>query len=205
VLIYFFNGQKQNISSAEKISEKLLRLALADYSARRGLSLAKADTESLPLVREPGEKPFFEDLPQVHFSVSHSFHIWACAMDDSPVGLDLEVPGLRWKEDSPERREKIARRFFTAAENRYLEDHPDAFFDFWVRKEACLKLTGKGISGGLSSVSLVEDDRIKTVDQGYFFTGLDLDPEAAAACCTEGPCEIEALIPLVLDEVACHE
>ena len=189
----------------EKISEKLLRLALSDYSSRRGFALEKADVLTLPLVRKPGEKPFFADLPQLHFSVSHSFYFWACAMDSSPVGLDLEVPSLRWGEDAPARKEKLSRRFFTATENAYLEEHPEEFFDLWVRKEAYLKLTGQGISGGLSSVELVEDGRVLDFSNGIWFAGVDLDPEIRAACCKSREFQVEEILPLHLDEVDLHE
>ena len=205
MLIYYFNGQKNNIASVEKISEKLLRRALADYAVRRGISFGEKDAERLTLVREEGEKPYFPDLPQVHFSVSHSFHFWACAMDDLPVGFDLEVPGLRWGEDAASRKEKLARRFFTAAENCYLENHPEAFFDLWVRKEAWLKLSGKGISGGLSSVDLVKDGRLLVFSNGVSFAGVDLDPEVRAACCSAKEIVIEEVVPLDFSEVADYE
>ena len=205
MLIYYFNGQKNNIASVENVSEKLLRQALADYAVRRGISFGEKKAENLPITRMEGEKPYFPDLPQVHFSVSHSFHFWACAMDDIPVGFDLEVPGLRWGEDASSRKEKLARRFFTPAENRYLEDHPEAFFDLWVRKEAWLKLSGKGISGGLSSIDLVEAGRLLVFSNEVWFTGPDLDPDVRAACCSAREIVIEAVVPLESPEEADHE
>ena len=54
----------------------------------------------------------------------------------------------------------IARRFFTKREADWLEGFRGAaldraFFRLWTRKEAILKSTGEGISGGLDSLELL--------------------------------------------------
>lgn len=53
-------------------------------------------------------KPFFADLPALHFSLSHCQSEWVCLIASAPVGIDIEqIRGCR--------QEAIARRFFHPA------------------------------------------------------------------------------------------
>lgn len=75
-------------------------------------------------------KPFFPGFPQVHFSLSHTAGLVAAAVDDRPLGIDVEKPG-----PVPPR---LGRRLtgWTTKED---------FFRLWVRREARAKRTGRGI------------------------------------------------------------
>jgi phosphopantetheinyl transferase len=115
-------------------------------------------------------KPFFPDLPQIHFSLSHSGEYIACAFSDEEVGLDLQ-------ECSRPRTSifRIAKRFFSQAEYEAIlalsadkaaescindsgsdspgnPDDPEClslFYRLWSIKEAYLKYLGCGLRGGL--------------------------------------------------------
>ena len=117
-------------------------------------------------------KPFFPDLPQIHFSLSHSGEYIACAFSDEEVGLDLQ-------ECSRPRTSifRIAKRFFSQAEYEAIlalsadkaaescindsgsdspgnPDDPEClslFYRLWSIKEAYLKYIGCGLSGELNS------------------------------------------------------
>ena len=99
----------------------------------------------------PQGKPSLPDYPAMHFNVSHSGDLWACAISHgAPVGLDIEQ--VRPLEDC----EGIARRFFTAGECEALhrlgpEAGHDAFLRCWTRKEAYIKALGEGLSRGLAT------------------------------------------------------
>ncbi len=201
MLIYCYR-QKGTEALNQKLSERLLRRALADYCRRRELGVTESEAESLALVREDGDKPYFPDLPQVYFSVSHSFSVWACAFSDEPVGLDLEMPALRWQkgadggaEKAARQRDALARRYFTEEEQAYAkEGGADGFFRIWVRKEAYLKYTGQGISGGLGSINLVKDGQLLETANGVYFAELDLGPDVIAAVCSWKNCLGEPLL-----------
>ena len=108
-------------------------------------------------------KPMF---PGMHFNVSHSGDLWACAISrNSPVGLDIEQ--VRPMADY----EALALRFFSSAEYQAIALLPEpkrraAFFRCWTRKESYIKGLGEGLSRGLATftvscgqeeISLVED------------------------------------------------
>jgi 4'-phosphopantetheinyl transferase len=83
---------------------------------------------------------------QIKFNLSHS-HSWAlyAFARGREIGVDLE-------RISPELAgEEIARKFFSAAEVKLLEEVPghlrrEAFFNCWTRKEAFIKAKGMGLT-----------------------------------------------------------
>lgn len=93
-------------------------------------------------------KPYFSSHPNVCFSVSHSGGIWVCALSDIELGFDVQVYD---KNSTPDRRQRIAKRWFSPEEYRFFEErgHDEAtFYELWTKKEAYVKLTGDGIAFG---------------------------------------------------------
>lgn len=76
-------------------------------------------------------KPYFQDFPQVQFSLSHTDGAVLVGLSDQPVGVDIE----RIRPPGPH----LLRRMG--------EDlSPEAFFQIWVRREARAKCGGEGVS-----------------------------------------------------------
>ena len=105
-----------------------------------------------------GGKPFLADppVPGLDFNLSHSGALVACAIStQGPVGVDVEV----W--DRPLPAADLARQWFTPAEAAWVARDPDRarlrFLALWTLKEACLKLTGQGLAGGLDRISFTPD------------------------------------------------
>lgn len=87
------------------------------------------------VVRSKKGRPTLED-GLFQFSVSHSDNLFACAVDEQPVGVDIQK--MR-KMDA----QAIARRFFTPEEADWVDrEGLQAFFRVWTRKEALSKLRG---------------------------------------------------------------
>lgn len=150
-------GQNSERESRAAFHERLIRQALEDYMDRNGCILPDEILSAVPIAREEKGKPYFLDLPAVHFSASHSAGWWGCLMAGEPVGFDLEV--CREKVGY----EKIARRFFAEEEcDLILNAGREAFFDVWVRKEAYVKYLGSGLAEGLASFSVAENGRLSS-------------------------------------------
>lgn len=97
-------------------------------------------------------KPFLAQNKDLHFSVSHSGNCIVFAGHTLPVGVDVEK--------IKEMREKVAKRYFTEREQKYIFDSQDkdiAFYYIWTRKEAYLKKTGDGLSKKLISFEVLGD------------------------------------------------
>lgn len=94
-------------------------------------------------------KPFLENHPQVHFNLSHSEDYVACAVSDSPVGVDIE--------HIHDAELDIARHYFFGSEYHYIQNSANkerAFFQFWVLKESYMKMTGLGFRLALDEFSI---------------------------------------------------
>ena len=140
--------------------EALLRYALHC----RGLSGAYR------VAAGPHGKPFLPEVPDLHFSLSHSGRWAAIAWDCCPVGLDVETI-------APRRAEVLARRF-APAEQTYLLAAPEPdrlqrFYQLWTAKEAYVKYLGTGLTRPLSSFSVIPPEAL----------GVSLHWEVLPECC----------------------
>ncbi len=120
-----------------------------DFAKKIACKKYNIDTSALEIERNAHGKPYFKNLPDFHFNISHSHDLIVVAVSEHPVGIDIEknrVPNLR-----------IAKRF-CSDEQAYIteSDCKNRFFEVWTKKEACLKYNGTGLSGGLNTFSVFE-------------------------------------------------
>ncbi|QRF32711.1 4'-phosphopantetheinyl transferase family protein [Bacillus safensis] len=149
-------------------------------------------------------KPVVRHLPSFHFNISHSGNWVVCAVDDAPVGIDIEeIKPIDLA---------IAKRFFSADEHQDLLSQPAErqeayFFHLWSMKEAFIKLTGKGLSYGLSSFTarLSEDGQAELTlpdhEAPCFVQTYSLDPAYQMAVCTRKYAAAESVERLTCSDV----
>ena len=129
----------------EQITRREDAYALLACAVRRRWGL-----ESLPTIeRTERGKPFFPTFPRYHFSLSHSGSCALCAVDDAPVGADIEV--LR------PHHPKLAQRICSCEEAAWLDGQPDrayALLHLWTAKESRVKQTGIGLTVPLRSITV---------------------------------------------------
>jgi 4'-phosphopantetheinyl transferase len=138
---FIFPADRQRFIAARA----LLRTILAGYLT--------ADPCSLTFIYSKRDKPSLAapyGASEITFNLSHSGGVALYAITRRrEVGVDIEQ--MRRNSDL----EGIARRFFSAHEQRQLEGLPaeekvHAFFRCWARKESYIKATGDGLSLPLS-------------------------------------------------------
>ena len=105
-------------------------------------------------------KPCFADLPDFHFSLSHSGVHVLCAVGTRELGCDIEQDHAF----DP----ALSRRFFHPAETQALLDAPedqrqDLFFRLWTCKESYMKATGLGFALPMSAFAVSLRDGEGTV------------------------------------------
>lgn len=110
--------------------------------------------EEISFVYGEHGKPYLKDNPlNLQFNMSHSHERAVYAVtQEAEVGIDIE-------KIEPEFREDVAKRFFSTTEYTELMQLPDdlrisAFYEIWVRKEAIIKLFGKGLYQPLNEFSV---------------------------------------------------
>lgn len=133
------------------------RSLLGDVLARYAISL-KSGIQNNGLIFETNEygKPLLKGSRAVHFNISHSGNWVVCALDDAPVGIDVEETGSIDL--------KIAEKFFSKDEYASLTSVPvgmqeDCFYKIWTLKESYIKAQGRGLSIPLDSFSISETSK----------------------------------------------
>lgn len=114
-------------------------------------------------------KPRFSHLPDIHFNISHCKNAILVAIDQRPIGIDVE------RIVTP--KESLVEYTMTSEEANSIHEAPYPeirFTELWTQKEALLKLRGTGIQGGLKDALLdVQGATLLTrhnITQQYIYT-----------------------------------
>lgn len=131
--------RRQKVDSLRYQKDQWLSLA-AGYLLEQGLKeLGEGEYE---IGYGPFGKPYLQNIPDLHFSLSHSGHYAVCVFDHRPVGVDIEqlrpVSGALLQKVCTERE----RRFLNAQSP---EKVPEIFCRLWTAKESFMKLEGRGL------------------------------------------------------------
>ena len=104
--------------------------------AAAGLLLAEYVADEEALLRTPEGKPYLPGGPE--FSLSHGGSLAALLISDTPCGVDVECADRAVSERI---RERVFQRIFQREE----ADSERALSWLWTRKEAVMKLDGRGL------------------------------------------------------------
>lgn len=151
--------RKKEILKKSDIKDRKRSLA-GDILTRKYLSkLYNISEEKIEIRKGEKGKPYVLNLP-AHFNVSHSGDYTVVAISDRPIGIDLEI--IR------DFSAILAKKYFNEDELKYISGNFSSrkkslmqrcFYEIWTAKEAYLKYIGKGISGGINSLSLFFDGK----------------------------------------------
>lgn len=118
-------------------------------------------------------KPFFPNIKNYFFNMTHSKNFVGVAIANSKVGIDIEEINFSRHID------KICRKVFTNDEEIEYNSFSNEiekfkyFFTRWTSKESYLKMTGQGLSKELVKTSietnniLISDDKKNTYSLSY--------------------------------------
>lgn len=195
-MIVLFARALENSTLAEKwmygmAPEKRLKIekmrrkndAMTAITAHRLLCLSlkcSYNIEPLPEDWGAGEygKPYLKSTDEVHFSISHSGNMAMCAVDDQPVGADIEI--IRPFQAG------LEKRIMSEAENSVFAQDPhkiQLFYKIWTLKESYLKYTGQGL-GALGEITVIPKvNGIESNAIGCRFSLIDCAPGYQAAVC----------------------
>ena len=118
-------------------------------------------------------KPSIIGHPDIHFNLSHCKTAVACAISDTPIGIDIE--SIR---DAKESVIRYAMNDDEARQILFSSNPALEFTKLWTMKESVLKLTGEGINDNMKSVlspenlcgitieTIVRDEYVYSVARG---------------------------------------
>lgn len=133
-------------------------------------------------------KPYLKAYRNFNFNISHSGDFVVCAIDDKPIGIDIEqVKQMEYMD--------IAKRFFSPSELAYIEkdnlcNEIEKFYEIWTLKESYIKCCGEGLSMPLKSFSINIDEyeNVKVVVNKeinkFTLNTMDIDSDYKMAVCT---------------------
>ncbi|MBO4664205.1 MAG: 4'-phosphopantetheinyl transferase superfamily protein [Bacteroidaceae bacterium] len=104
-------------------------------------------------------KPSIIGHPDIHFNLSHCKTAVACAISDTPIGIDIE--SIR------DAKESVIRYAMNDAETQRIMESSNPALEFtklWTIKESVLKLTGEGINDNMKSVLSPDNLRGITIE-----------------------------------------
>ena len=161
IRLYFLEGYK-DIHPQLKASSLTDRV-LEDILACEGIT-------SPVIHRTENGKPYVEE-EDVFFSVSHSGALFACAVSDFNIGLDIQIR-------DPKDPLKISKRYFTPEECRF------PFRRIWTRKEALIKYRGVTLKDVLNTETVLCREDVQFIDldmEGDIMGCLCIPPEEDGA------------------------
>lgn len=146
------NKDKQQRVDSFRFEYDKKRTVAGEMLARKAVSeWCNVAPESIVFDKTKHGKPFAKDL-DVEFNISHSEDVVVCAVDNKPIGIDIEF--IRPVDL------QIAKRIFNDNEMEYLfgkapssadfckttdNEIISRFFELWTKKEAYAKCIGTGI------------------------------------------------------------
>ena len=154
---------------------------------------------------DENQKPYLRNDKNFHFNCAHSGQWVVCAVDDAPVGIDIErVKSVDFD---------IAKRFFSDEEyntlmNVHKSERTAHFFRFWTLKESYLKAIGKGLRQSLGSFTIryLEKNNIQLIlnnekVKNIFFKIYEIDSQYALSVCASTPRFADAVVIKDVQEI----
>jgi 4'-phosphopantetheinyl transferase len=171
--------------------EDAYRSLFGEFLARYAIILQTGlSNEDIILSTTHYGKPYIEGMEGIHFNISHAGNWVVCALDNSPVGIDVEqVMPVDIEEFSDH---------FSAEEYALLsaeagERQLGLFYELWTLKEAYIKQQGKGMSIPLNAFSvsgLTEGRPYLAIEGkkagGIFLLQYEIDENYKMAVCAAG-------------------
>lgn len=160
------------ISIFENVSDKAKRHAQVQSALREYTGIDSAE-----VLYTANGKPYIKGLDKdMYISVTTADEVMVVAFSDKPVGIDGERLTRFEKKERKTDYIVLAERFFTTDEAEYVRDATvafDAFAAVWIRKEAYVKYTGKGMSD-FGNFSVVDDGKLVNKVNGVSIKKLDV-------------------------------
>ena len=162
--------RKEKILSAENLGERQ-RMINTAKALKAGFSELGITENGVIYGFSENGKPYAENFPDVHFSISHTNNLSLVAFCDKEIGIDCENTQRDISTD-------ILSRYFSKEE---VSAFSTSAITLWVTKEAFVKYTGKGFAMGRDEIKIPYFENELSLD-GLWFKKLTLDGYTVVVC-----------------------
>ncbi len=155
---------------AEKIKSTLTKeiSILAYYVVKYAVQKEKGINNFEITLSEKG-KPLIEGN-HFYFNLSHTKNLIICAVDDKPIGVDIEeIRDYNQKTADRVCSEKELELLSVAADD---EVRAELFCKMWVQKEAYSKMTGNGFSEGFDRINTTDNKKCQWKRLNAYYIGI---------------------------------
>lgn len=196
-LLNFVSSERRDIITDMNF-EKAQKSLLGDLLIRYILfTKYKLNNSKLVFNKAKYGKPLLNSLTDFHFNISHSKDWIVCAVDNLPIGVDIEV--LR------DFNLKVGKRFYTNQEYNYIMNASELermsrFYEIWTMKEGYMKAVGKGFLLSPTSFDTLDFNNEVQIDGcKYYFSKFTFNNNVlCTVCSTKKRVEIEYIDDEVL-------
>jgi len=151
---------KEEILGYQKKTDKYNSL-FGKYLVYVGFLLCSGEKISFQkYLRDQYGKPLLKSKDALNFNISHSRTTVTCVFSYANVGIDIEV--------QKERNYQDFKSVFSVSEyEKIMQEGKSTFYDFWTKKEAILKLIGKGFSTDPTTIEIQSKNATHESDTYY--------------------------------------
>lgn len=187
-LLKYISVEKQKRVKQHKRPQNALQIITADILIRSIVHKKfKIKNSNIDFKTNEYGKPYLPGFSEFHFNISHSRKWVVCAVDNMPIGIDIEfIRPINFD---------IARKFFSRTEYNDLFSKSDSerleyFYELWTLKESYIKAAGKGMAIPLNSFSIqIINGKITIESQtqltDYYFRKYDIDVDYKLSVCAK--------------------
>ncbi len=163
----------------------LLGKVLLQYGLKTYYKISEAEIGTLA-----NKKPYLKGL-DLHFNISHSKDLVACAIAEYPLGIDIEFinPEVSYLDFKLQMTDNEFREIYNSG------DKIKSFFTYWTRKEAVIKAHGAGMMLPLDSFEILHNECI--IEDEKFFVQEIFIHEDYHSYMASSDQKIKDIIPLI--------
>lgn len=183
--------------NTEPVKRRINRCQLQDERKRKLLGQMliryiilnkfKVTNDNIDFYSNDYGKPYLKGNKNFHFNVSHSGDWVICAVNNKPIGVDVEqIKQINIRMFQP---------FFSPEEYKSLSFEKKGalrrFYELWTYKESFIKCIGLGLSIPLDSFTIRFTDRIQVLNKAgdilsrFHFYQYDIDSNYKLAICSQ--------------------
>ena len=155
IQLYIFSDYNKSITS-----EVIIKTIIS--------KLLEKSFDEIDIKKTFNGKPYLNNYSDFYFNISHSKDLFAIALSDNPIGVDIEKKCKPNSSKNLHLIELICKRFFSKAEQAYIFESSinplNKFYEIWTKKEAYTKFKDQSLINSFNNFCVLENELKQTLN-----------------------------------------